>query len=110
MRCSSGWSRQGTWLDPTLGVAEAYAGYFSGNAGALNRTLVQQAVAGNVLKATREFVAAGRGADTARAAIFQSALEQATANLLRAWKAGVALGDGDGFGKSAGVPRPLAAP
>ncbi len=98
--------RQGTWLDPTLGVAEAYAGYFSGNAGALNRTLVQQAVAGNVLMATREFVAAGRGADTARAAIFQSALEQATANLLRAWKAGVGLVMGTDAGNPMVFPGP----
>jgi imidazolonepropionase-like amidohydrolase/ABC-type multidrug transport system permease subunit len=83
--------RQGVYLDPALGVAEAYAHYFAGNGDALNNSLVQQAVPATVLKGTREFVTSGKGADAAKAALFQSAFERASANLVRAWKAGVPL-------------------
>ena len=83
--------QQGIYLDPTLGVAEAYAAYFSGSTEALSRSLVQQVVSADVLQGTRDFVGSGKGADAARAAVFQAALEQAKANLLRAWKAGVPL-------------------
>ncbi len=92
--------RQGTFLDPTLGVAEGYARYFAGNTEALNSSLVQQAVSGNVLQGTRDFVGSRKGADPAKAAVFQAALEQDTANLLRAWKAGVPLA----LGTDAGNP------
>jgi imidazolonepropionase-like amidohydrolase len=90
--------RQGTYLDPTLGVAEAYGAYFTGSTEALNRSLVQQAVPASVLKGTREFLGSGKGVDAAKAAVFHSALEQATANLLRAWKAGVPLAMGTDAG------------
>ena len=83
--------RQGVYLDPALGVAEAYANYFAGKDDTLNNSLVQQAVLGTVLKGTREFVTSGKGADATKAALFQSAFERAGANLLRAWKAGVPL-------------------
>jgi imidazolonepropionase-like amidohydrolase/ABC-type multidrug transport system permease subunit len=83
--------RQGVYLDPALGVAEAYSHYFAGKDDALNNSLVQQAVPAAVLKGTREFVTSGQGADPAKAALFQSAFERAGANLLRAWKAGVPL-------------------
>ncbi len=83
--------RQGVYLDPALGVAEAYANYFAGKGDTLNNSLVQQAVLGTVLKGTREFVTSGKGADATKAALFQSAFERAGANLLRAWKAGVPL-------------------
>jgi imidazolonepropionase-like amidohydrolase/ABC-type multidrug transport system permease subunit len=84
-------ARQGVYLDPTLAVAEAYAQFFSGNADALNSSLVQQVVPARILQGTREFVTSGKGADAAKAALFGRALEQARANLLRAWKAGVPL-------------------
>ncbi|MBZ5623093.1 MAG: amidohydrolase family protein [Acidobacteriia bacterium] len=83
--------RQGVYLDPGLGVAQAYAQYFAGKDDALNNSLVQQTVPGAILKGTREFVASGKGVDPAKAALFQSAFERARANLLLAWKAGVPL-------------------
>jgi imidazolonepropionase-like amidohydrolase len=84
-------AKEGVYLDPTLGVAEAYALYFGGKADLLNRSLVQQVVPARLLKGTREFVGSGKGADAGKAELFQRALEMARANLLRAWKAGVPL-------------------
>jgi len=84
-------AREGVYLDPTLGVSEAYADYFGARAGMLDRSLVQQVVPAALLRSTREFVASGKGADAAKAELFQRALETARANLLRAWKAGVPL-------------------
>ena len=81
----------GIYLDPTLTVAEAYARYFGGKPETLDQSLVQQVVSARQLKGTREFVASGKGADPAKAELFQHALETARANLLRAWKAGVPL-------------------
>jgi imidazolonepropionase-like amidohydrolase/ABC-type multidrug transport system permease subunit len=81
----------GVYLDPTLGVAEAYADYFDGKADVLNHSLVQQVVSARVLKSTRDFVGSGKGVDPAKAEIFQRGLDTARANLLRAWKAGVPL-------------------
>ncbi len=84
-------ARQGTYLDPTLVVAQSYAQFFAGQGDALNNSLVQQVVPGKILKSTREFVSSGKGVDAARAATFIHAFEQARENLLRAWKAGVPL-------------------
>jgi imidazolonepropionase-like amidohydrolase/ABC-type multidrug transport system permease subunit len=81
----------GVYLDPTLGVAEAYVLYFGGKADVLNHSLVQQVVSARLLKGTREFVASGKGADLAKAELFHRALDTARSNLLRAWKAGVPL-------------------
>ncbi len=98
--------RQGAFLDPTLGVAEAYAAYFSGNGSGLNNSLVQQAVAASVLQGTRELVTSGKGAEAAKATVFQSALAQANANLLLAWKAGVTLVMGTDAGNPLVFPGP----
>jgi len=57
----------------------------------MRNSLVEQVVPGKILKTTREFVASGKGVDAARAATFAQAFEEAKANLLRAWKAGVPL-------------------
>src|SRR5260370_26708495 len=84
-------AREGVYLDPTLGVAEAYALFFGGKPDVLNHSLVQQVVPARLLKGTREFVTSGKGADAAKAEWFQSALEPARVNLLRAWTAGVPL-------------------
>jgi imidazolonepropionase-like amidohydrolase/ABC-type multidrug transport system permease subunit len=84
-------AREGVYLDPTLAVAEAYALYFGGKPDLLNHSLVQQVVPAHLLKGTREFVTSGKGADAAKAELFQRALDTARANLLRAWKAGVPL-------------------
>ena len=81
----------GVYLDPTLGVAEAYADYFDGKADVLNHSLVQQVVSARLLKGTREFVGSGKSNDPAKAELFQRGLDTARANLLRAWKAGVPL-------------------
>jgi imidazolonepropionase-like amidohydrolase/ABC-type multidrug transport system permease subunit len=84
-------AREGVYLDPTLGVAEAYALFFGGQPDVLNHSLVQQVVPARLLKGTREFVTSGKSADAGKAELFQSALETARVNLLRAWTAGVPL-------------------
>jgi imidazolonepropionase-like amidohydrolase/ABC-type multidrug transport system permease subunit len=88
----------GVYLDPTLGVADAYAQFFSGRADALSNSLVQQVVSARMLKATRDFVTSGTGSDPAKAELFRHAGEMARANLLRAWKAGVPLAMGTDSG------------
>ena len=99
-------ARDGVYLDPTLAVSEAYSQYFAGKADALDNSLVQQAVAANVLKGTREFVLGGKAVDAAKAAIFTKALEQSRDNLLRAWKAGVPLVMGTDSGNPLVFPGP----
>ena len=89
--CWSTWRSEGVYLDPTLAVAEAYALYFGGKPDVLNHSLVQQVVPARMLKGTREFVSSGKGADAAKAELFQRALDRRATNLLRAWKAGVPL-------------------
>ena len=84
-------ARQGVYLDPTLAVGEAYAQFFAGKADALGNSLVQQVAPARILKSTRDFVDSGKGADAAKAELFQKACEQARSNLIRAWKAGVPL-------------------
>jgi imidazolonepropionase-like amidohydrolase len=91
-------AHDGVYLDPTLGVAEAYAQFFSGKADLLANSLVQQAVKGSVLKNTRDYLASGKSVNAEKAAIFQTALEQGRHNLLRAWKAGVPLAMGTDAG------------
>ena len=99
-------ARDGVYLDPTLGVSEAYAQYFAGKADALDNSLVQQAVSANVLKGTREFVLSGKAVDAAKAAIFAKAFEQSRDNLRRAWKAGVPLVMGTDSGNPLVFPGP----
>jgi imidazolonepropionase-like amidohydrolase/ABC-type multidrug transport system permease subunit len=96
----------GIYLDPTLGVIEAYANYFSGKSDALGNSLVQQVVAGQTLKNTRDFLSAGKSVNAGRAEQFQYALDQARANLLRAWKAGVPLAMGTDSGNPMVFPGP----
>jgi imidazolonepropionase-like amidohydrolase/ABC-type multidrug transport system permease subunit len=91
-------ARDGVYLDPTLGVIEAYARYYSGNTEALNGSLVQQTVPARILKGTRDFVGLGQGADDAKAAMFARAYDQAKENLLAAWKAKVPLAMGTDAG------------
>ncbi|HWC98839.1 MAG TPA: amidohydrolase family protein [Candidatus Sulfopaludibacter sp.] len=83
--------RKGVYLDPTLGVVEAYSHYFSGNSDVLTNSLVQQVVTGRMVKGTRDFLQSGKATDPAKADLFAHGLEQARDNLLRAWKAGVPL-------------------
>jgi imidazolonepropionase-like amidohydrolase len=99
-------AQHGIFYDPTLDVAEAYANYFASRADSLNNSLVQQTVSAGILKGTREFLASGKGADAAKAAIFAGALDQAKANLLRAWKAGVPLVMGTDSGNPLVFPGP----
>ena len=84
-------ARQGVYLDPTLGVAEAYAQFFAAKADVLATSLAQQVLPARALKSTREFVASGKAANAERSALFAQALDQGRANLLRAWHAGVPL-------------------
>ena len=99
-------AHDGIYLDPTLGVAEAYSQYFSGKSDALDNSLVQQTVPANFLKGTRDFVLGGKGVDPAKAAIFAKAFEQSRDNLLRAWKAGVPLAMGTDSGNPLVFPGP----
>jgi imidazolonepropionase-like amidohydrolase/ABC-type multidrug transport system permease subunit len=91
-------AREHVYLDPTLGVIEAYARYFSGNTEALNNSLVQQTVPARILNGTRDFVGLGKGADDAKAVMFAGAYQQAKQNLLAAWKAKVPLAMGTDAG------------
>jgi len=84
-------AHDGIYLDPTLGVGEAYMEYFNGKSDALDNSLVQQTLTANLLKGTRDFLTSGKGVDAAKAAIFAKAFDQSRDNLLRAWKAGVPL-------------------
>ena len=99
-------AREGIYLDPTMAVAEAFSQFFAGKAEALDNSLVEQAVSGNVLKGTREFVLSGKGVDAVKAAIFTKALDQGRDNLLRAWKAGVPLVMGTDSGNPLVFPGP----
>ena len=60
-------AREGMYLDPTLAVAQSYSQFYAGQADALNNSLVQQVVAGKMLKSTRDFVTSGKGVDAAQA-------------------------------------------
>jgi imidazolonepropionase-like amidohydrolase/ABC-type multidrug transport system permease subunit len=91
-------ARDGVYLDPTLGVIEAYTRYYSGNTEALNSSLVQQTVPARILKGTRDFVGLGKGADEAKAAMFARAYEQAKQNLMAAREAKVPLAMGTDAG------------
>ena len=84
-------AKQGVYFDPTLGVAEGYAHFLSGNADMLNSSLVQQTTSASALKFTRELLASGKSNNLPRATLFATAYGTARANLLRAWKAGVPL-------------------
>jgi imidazolonepropionase-like amidohydrolase/ABC-type multidrug transport system permease subunit len=97
---------RGIYFDPTLGVAEAYANYYGGRTDALNGSLVQQTVPGKVLKETREFLASGKSLDQPKEAIFGHGFDEAKANLLRAWKAGVVLAMGTDAGNPGVFPGP----
>lgn len=91
-------AREHVYLDPTLAVAEAYSQYFSARPDPLGNSLVQQVVPARILKATRDFVTSGKGADAGKAALFANALQESTGNLLRAWKVGVPLAMGTDAG------------
>jgi imidazolonepropionase-like amidohydrolase len=91
---------RGVYYDPALSAAEAFAKYYAGDAELLKNPLVEQSAPEAVLNSTRQLLASGKSADPAKAALFQHAFEQAGANLLRAWKAGVPLA----MGTDAGSP------
>jgi imidazolonepropionase-like amidohydrolase/ABC-type multidrug transport system permease subunit len=91
-------ARDGVYLDPALGVIEAYGRYYSGDTAALKNSLVEQTVPARILQATRDFVGLGRSADDSKALMFARAYQQAKENLLSAWKAGVPLAMGTDAG------------
>jgi imidazolonepropionase-like amidohydrolase/ABC-type multidrug transport system permease subunit len=99
-------AERGVYLDPTLGVAEAYANYYGGKADALNNSLVQQTVPAKVIKETREYLASTKALDKAKSEMFAHGFEQARANLVRAWKAGVPLALGTDAGNPTVFPGP----
>jgi len=91
---------RGVYYDPALSAAEAFARFYSGNADALSNSMTQQSAPAAVLNATRQLLTGGKTVDANKAALFQHAFEQARANLLHAWKAGVPLA----MGTDAGSP------
>ncbi len=91
-------ARQGVYYVPALAAAEARARYYGANAAGLTDTLVQQAVSTGVWNATRDLLASGKTADPSKAARDRQAFEQARANLLLVWKAGIPLATGTGAG------------
>ena len=72
-------ARAGRLSRPDAGRRRGLRALLRRQADALNNSLVQQAVPARVLKGTREFVTSGKGADPAKAALFQRALEHARA-------------------------------
>lgn len=99
-------ARDHVYLDPTLGVIEAYARYYGGSTEGLNNSLVAQTVPPRILQGTRDFVGSGKGADAAKVTIFARAYQQARENLLSAWKAKVPLVVGTDAGNPMVFPGP----
>ena len=56
----------GVYLDPTLGVVDAFADYFDGKADVLNHSLVQQVVPARLLKGTASSSVPGRAPTRSR--------------------------------------------
>ena len=100
----------GVYLDPTLGVAEAYADYFDGKADVLNHSLVQQVVPARAAQGHARVRRFRQGHRSGQGGAVPARADTARANLLRAWKAGVPLVMGTRFRQSDGLPRTLAAP
>lgn len=99
-------AQRGIYYDPTLDVAEAYSNYYGGRTDSLNTSLVQQTVQSKVLKETRDFLSAGKSLDADKEKLFAHGFDQAQANLVRAWKAGVPLAMGTDSGNPTVFPGP----
>jgi imidazolonepropionase-like amidohydrolase/ABC-type multidrug transport system permease subunit len=84
---------RGIFYDPTLSVQEAIEQLQSGKPDLLERSLVQQVAPKGLIAATRASLAARKGK-----AAGASRGSHATANLVRAWKAGVPLAAGSDSG------------
>jgi imidazolonepropionase-like amidohydrolase/ABC-type multidrug transport system permease subunit len=91
-------ARDGVAYDPTLSVLEGMGQMAAGATDLLKRPLVQQAVSQRLLTGTAKALASTQAADPERAAGLHAALAIATANLVRAWKAGVPLVTGTDAG------------
>ncbi len=59
-----------------------------------------------MLKETRDFLSTGKSLDAAKEKLFAHAFDQAQANLLRAWRAGVPLAMGTDSGNPTVFPGP----
>jgi imidazolonepropionase-like amidohydrolase len=88
----------GTSYDPTLSVYEAQMQLAGGQEELLDRSLVQQTVAPNVLTPTRNLLRDGSMRDTARAEAMRRIVETGRENLKRAYEAGVTLVTGSDAG------------
>ena len=88
---------QGTAYDPTLTVGEAFTDLAAGNLEPLQRPLVQQVGPAALLAGTKKMLGgqAGKAGDEG---VYKMSLEDARANLLRAWKAGAMLVTGTDSG------------
>ena len=92
---------RGVFYDPTLADAEAWARYYAGDAAGLAGALIEQSAPPGALAATRASVSSGKTTDFAKAEALRQALDQARANLVRAWQAGVPLVMGTDAGNPA---------
>ena len=100
-------ARQGVYLDPTLAVGEAYSAVLRRQKPMRWQVRwCSRQSRDDLLKGTRDFLAAGKANDPAKAARFTQALPTAEANLLRAWKAGVPLVMGTDSGNPLVFPGP----
>jgi imidazolonepropionase-like amidohydrolase/ABC-type multidrug transport system permease subunit len=119
-------AKRGVTYDATLSVGEAFSQFAEGKLDLLNRSLVQQVVPGNLLKATKNRIESPEAMRTRKAiGDYPVDMEIANDNLRRAWKAGVTLITGSDAGNmlvfhgptvqhelalwvEAGVPIPVA--
>ncbi len=92
-------AKQGVAYDPTLSVMEAFTQFAAGNTELLDRSLVAQAAAPNLIKNTKKQI---NSPDMAKMRqmikSYPADLQQARDNLLRAYKAGVLLVTGSDAG------------
>ena len=83
--------------EPALSTVAGAAAFLSGGGGALNSSLLQQAAPPGMIAQTRQLLPARQGANDPPGA-GSAELDGARANLVAAWKAGVALVVGSGAG------------
>jgi len=92
-------AKSGVTYDPTLSAAEGLREFAAGDLDSLNRSLVQQAVPAKILSLTRTTIdSADSKKMRASMARYPIDMNIARDNLVRAWKAGVALVTGSDAG------------
>ncbi len=94
-------AKNGVFYDPTLSVVEGFQQIAQGNLDLLNRSLVQQVAPQGLIASTRKAVPAMKGQFD-----YPFSMDDAKANLVAAWKAGVMLVTGSDAGNPLVVHGP----